>query len=181
MSVTDPLGGHSPATGGPGSARDLAARWAMLPLRLFLGFTFLYAGVDKYVDGGPFSAVMNTDTMELMLTASRDNAAVPWLVDRALDAPELMGHGTAIAEIVLGAALLLGLFTRWAAALSALLALSFWLTVSWSSDPYYFGADLPLVFGFVTLALAGGGPGTLDGLLRSRPWFLPQRNRRLFS
>ncbi|KAB8167263.1 DoxX family membrane protein [Streptomyces sp. 3MP-14] len=180
MSVTDPLGGHPPVTGGPGGARETAARWAMLPLRLFLGFTFLYAGIDKYVDGGPFSSVMNTDTMEGMLLASRDDAAVPWLVDRALDAPELTGHGVAVAEIVLGAAVLLGLRTRWAAGLGTLLALSFWLTVTWSTDPYYFGADLPLLFGFVTLALAGGGPYTLDGLLGSRPWFLPHRNDRIF-
>ncbi|WP_228079624.1 DoxX family membrane protein [Streptomyces profundus] len=153
----------------------------MLPLRLFLGFTFLYAGIDKYVDGGPFSSVMNTDTMEGMMLASRDAAAVPWLVDRALDAPGLVGHGVAVAEIVVGVAVLVGLRTRWAAAVGALLALSFWLTISWSADPYYFGADLPLLFGFVTLVLGGGGPYSADGLLRGRPWFLPNRSRKLFG
>ncbi|WP_062207361.1 DUF417 family protein [Streptomyces sp. NBRC 109706] len=178
MSVTDRFGGRGPV---PGGAGDTLARWAMLPLRLFLGFTFLYAGVDKYVDGGPFSSVMNTDTMEGMMLASRDDAAVPWLVDRALDAPDLVGNGVAVAEIVVGVAVLVGLRTRWAAAVGALLALSFWLTVSWSTDPYYFGADLPLLFGFGTLVLAGGGPYAVDGLLRDRPWFLPNRSRKLFG
>ncbi|GAA3849925.1 DoxX family protein [Streptomyces sedi] len=180
MSVSDQLGGHPPVPGGPGGVREAATRWAMLPLRLFLGFTFLYAGIDKYVDGGPFSSVMNTDTMEGMLTVAKDDSPVPWLVDLALESPELMGHGTAVAEIVIGVAILVGLRTRWAAALGALLALAFWLTVSWSSDPYYFGPDLPLLFGFVTLALAGGGPYTVDGLLGSKPWFLPQRKSKIF-
>jgi thiosulfate dehydrogenase [quinone] large subunit len=184
MSVTEQLGGPAargalPGTGGPGGGlRDTAARWALLPLRLFLGVTFVYAGVDKFTDVGPFSSVMSTEQMEAMLEFSREDAAAGWLVDLAVDNPGLFNNGVAVAEIAVGAGILVGLLTRLAAAGGALLALSFWLTVTWSGDPYYFGQDLPYLFGFVTLLLAGSGPLSLDSLLGSQQ---ARRNRRLFG
>ncbi|MFD7509329.1 DoxX family protein [Streptomyces sp. NPDC059853] len=148
----------------PHDPRESAtARYALLPLRLFLGLTFLYAGLDKYLDAGPFSAFSREHTITL-LEFSRDSGPVPWLVDLALDHPALVGHGTAVAEILVGLAVLAGLATRPAAALGALLTLLMWLTVSWSTSPYYFGADLPYLFGFVTLLLTGSGPYALDDL-----------------
>ncbi|MGP4112840.1 DoxX family protein [Streptomyces sp. 4N509B] len=184
MSVRDQLGGPAargplPGTGGPGGGlRETAAHFALLPLRFFLGFTFLYAGIDKYVDSAPFSDSMNTDQMETLLEFSRDSAAAGWLVDLALENPGLFGHGTAVVEMAVGAGLLLGLWTRLAAAAGALLALAFWLTVSWSTDPYYFGADLPLLAGFLTLLLAGSGPFALDTALSAHQ---ARANRRMFG
>ncbi len=184
MSVTEQLGGPAargalPGTGGPGGGmRDTAARWALLPLRLFLGITFVYAGIDKYTDVGPFSSVMSTDQMETMLEFSREDAAAGWLVDLALDHHGLFGNGVAVAEIAVGVGILFGLLTRLAAAGGALLSLSFWLTVSWSADPYYFGPDLPYLFGFLTLLLAGAGPLSVDALFGSAQ---ARRNRRLFG
>jgi thiosulfate dehydrogenase (quinone) large subunit len=184
MSVTEQLGGPAargplPGTGGPGGGlRDAAARYALLPLRLFLGFTFLYAGIDKYTDAWPFSDAMSTGQMETTLEYAKDDAAAGWLADLALDYPGLFGNGVAIAEIAVGAAVLLGLFTRLAAAGGALLSLSFWLTVTWPTEPYYFGQDLPFLAGFLTLLLAGSGPLALDAAIATRT---ARRNRRLYG
>ncbi|MGP3966888.1 DoxX family protein [Streptomyces sp. 6N223] len=184
MSVTEQLGGPAargplPGTGGPGGGlRDTAARYALLPLRLFLGITFLYAGIDKYTDAWPFSEAMSTDQMETTLEFSKDDAAAGWLADLALDHPGLFGNGVAVAEMAVGAAVLIGLLTRLAALGGALLAFSFWLTVTWPTDPYYFGQDLPMLAGFATLLLAGSGPVALDSLIANRA---ARRNRRLFG
>ncbi|MDT0346169.1 DoxX family protein [Streptomyces litchfieldiae] len=184
MSLTERLGGPAargalPGTGGPGGgAREAMARYATLPLRLFLGLTFLYAGIDKFTDAGPFSAAMSTDAMEGMLTATRDEAAAGWLAGLALDHPALFTGGIAVAELAVGAGVLLGVVTRLAAAGGALLSLSFWLTVSWPAEPYYLGQDLPYLLGFATLALAGGGPFSLGRVLTARR---AQRSGRLFA
>ncbi|ARQ68984.1 DoxX family protein [Streptomyces marincola] len=184
MSVTHQLRGPGPrgglpGPGGPGGGpRETAARYALLPLRLFLGLTFLYAGIDKYTDAGPFSGAMSTDAMERMLGFSREDAAAGWLADLALDHPGLFLDGVAVAEIAVGAGVLFGLLTRVAAAGGVLLSLSFWLTVTWPSDPYYFGQDLPYLFCFLTLLLAGPGPFALGRPLSARQG---RRNGRLFG
>lgn len=174
---TLPAGGSGGGMSG-GGLRDAAARLAMLPLRLFLGGTFLYAGIDKFTGAGPFTAVMDAGTMEAMLASSREAAAAPWLTDLVLERPGLFLDGAAVAEIAVGAGLLLGLLTRAAAAVGALLALGLWLTVTFASEPYYFGQDLPYLAGFVTLVLAGSGPFALDRYLSARR---ADRSRRLFG
>jgi thiosulfate dehydrogenase [quinone] large subunit len=150
-----------------GGVRERLAGYAMLPLRLFLGVTFLYAGIDKFTSWGPFSP-MDRDTMETMLEFSRDKAAAPWLTDLVLDHPDALLTATAFAEIAVGAAVLAGLLTRLAALGGAALSLSMWLTVTWSSSPYYFGQDLPILAGFLALACGGAGALSLDTRLAAR-------------
>lgn len=145
-----------------GGVRERLGRLGMMPLRLFFGVTFLYAGIDKFTGWGPFSSY-DRSAMERSLEFARDGSAVPWLVDLTLDHPGLFLTGAAVAEIVIGAALLAGLLTRIAALGGALLTLSLWLTVTWNAEPYYFGADLPYFFGFLTLVLTGAGAYSLDG------------------
>jgi thiosulfate dehydrogenase [quinone] large subunit len=93
---------------------------------------------------------------------------VPALNDLYLDHADWLGTGVGVAETAVGACLLLGLATRAAAAAGALLALVFWLTVSFGTDPYYFGADLPLLAAAVALALTGPGPLAADGVIAAR-------------
>ena len=164
--MTSAARGNSPMDD-QGGVRERLAGYAMLPLRLFLGVTFLYAGIDKFTDWGPFSS-FDRDAMETNLEFARDDAAAGWLVDLSLDHPDLLLTGSAVAEIVIGAMVLAGLFTRLAALAGAGLALSFWLTVTWSTSPYYFGQDLPVLAGFLALALGGAGALSLDARLTKR-------------
>ncbi|MFI5802753.1 DoxX family protein [Streptomyces sp. NPDC051561] len=146
-----------------------ASRFALLPLRLFLGITFVYAGLDKITDSAFLSATGNGSIGETM-RAVRDSSAVPWLVDLALKAPVGFGTAIAVGELLVGIGTLLGLFSRVAAIGGALISLSLWLTVSWQVTPYYYGNDLAYLMAWLPLVLAGPTVFSLDsmGLLRRR-------------
>ncbi|OKJ21002.1 hypothetical protein AMK21_13875 [Streptomyces sp. CB00316] len=160
-------GGGSYGLGEPGGLRERAREYALLPLRLFLGVTFVYAGLDKLTDSGFLSATGSGSIGELMNTV-RDSSAIPALVDLALKSPEGFGYAIAIGELLVGLGTLVGLWARLAALGGALISLSLWLTVSWQSTPYYYGNDLPYMFCWVPLVLAGAPRWSLDALIGRR-------------
>ncbi|MDF3301081.1 TQO small subunit DoxD [Streptomyces tropicalis] len=150
-----------------GDLRAAAARHALLPLRLFLGVTFVYAGVDKLTDGA-FLKASGPGSIGDTMHAIRDSAAVPALVDLALHNPVGFGCAIALGELAVGAGTLLGLLGRVAALGGALISLSLWLTVSWSTSPYYYGNDLAYLMAWLPLVLAGAPEFSLDAALRAR-------------
>ncbi|MGW0394105.1 DoxX family protein [Streptomyces sp. NPDC003042] len=147
--------------------RDRAARYALLPLRIFLGVTFVYAGLDKLTDSAFLSAAGDGSIGDLM-RGVRDTSAVPALVDLALKNPVGFAVVLAIGEILVGLCTLAGLLPRIAATGGALIALSLWLTVSWAVTPYYYGNDLIYLMAWLPLILAGAPYWSLDELIRSR-------------
>ncbi|BFO14638.1 DoxX family membrane protein [Streptomyces sp. KM77-8] len=153
-------------TGG-GTLRDTAARYALVPLRLFLGVTFVYAGIDKLTDSA-FMKDSGAGSIGDMMRAVRDSSAIPAMVDMALESPVAFGYAIAFGELAVGIGVLLGLLTRLAALGGALISLSLWLTVSWAADPYYYGNDLPYMFCWVPLVLAGASLWSVDALIRNR-------------
>ncbi|MET9094264.1 DoxX family protein [Streptomyces cyaneofuscatus] len=160
-------GGGSYGPGEPRGLRERAGQYALLPLRLFLGVTFVYAGLDKLTDSGFLSATGPGSIGELMNTV-RDSSAVPALVDLALKSPEGFGYAIAIGELLVGLGTLVGLWARLAALGGALISLSLWLTVSWQSTPYYYGNDLPYLMAWLPLVLAGASMFSVDAFLASR-------------
>ena len=82
-------------------------------------------------------------------------AAIPGLVDLALKNPHGFGYAIAFGEIAVGIGTLVGLLARVAALGGALISLSLWLTVSWSTTPYYYGNDLAYLMAWLPLVLAG--------------------------
>ncbi|MFD8463861.1 DoxX family protein [Streptomyces cyaneofuscatus] len=160
-------GGGSYGPGEPIGLRERAGQYALLPLRLFLGVTFVYAGLDKLTDSGFLSATGSGSIGELMNTV-RDSSAVPALVDLALKSPEGFGYAIAIGELLVGLGTLVGLWARLAALGGALISLSLWLTVSWQSTPYYYGNDLPYLMAWLPLVLAGASMFSVDAFLASR-------------
>ncbi|HZG03689.1 MAG TPA: DoxX family protein [Streptomyces sp.] len=172
MTVTDRPGGGgrggragSPQDG-PAGVRETAARHALLPLRLFLGVTFLYAGIDKLTDPA-FIADAGPGSLGELL-GSVQGAAAPWLLDLALRAPETFGHAISLGEVAVGLGALLGLWTRLAALGGALISLSFWLTISWNVGPYYYSQDLAYLMAWTPLLLAGAPTLSLDAALAAR-------------
>ncbi|GFH36091.1 DoxX family protein [Streptomyces pacificus] len=147
--------------------KERAARYALLPLRLFLGVTFVYAGLDKLFDSAFLSATGTGSVGELMGSV-RNSSAVPALVDMALKSPEGFGYAMAFGELAVGIGTLLGLFARLAALGGALISLSLWLTVSWQTEPYYYGNDLPYLFCWLPLVLAGASVFSLDAAIAER-------------
>ncbi|WP_390320291.1 DoxX family membrane protein [Streptomyces gamaensis] len=145
----------------------MPVRYALLPLRIFLGVTFLYAGFDKLFDPA-FLAESGPGSIEELMRAVRDSSAAPGLVDLALRSPAGFGHAITIGELAVGAGTLLGAFARLAAAGGALISLSLWLTVSWSATPYYYGNDLAYLMAWLPLVLAGAPVLSADALWARR-------------
>ena len=130
--------------------------WGIAVLRVVIGFTFLMHGWQKLFEMGLGGVAEMFGMMGVPL-------------------PELTGPLVGVLELVGGAALLVGLGTRWAA---ALLALDMLAAILIAHLPFGFfapmGFELPLVLlgGAAALALAGPGAFALDRLVthaRPRP------------
>ncbi|MFJ8788215.1 DoxX family protein [Streptomyces sp. NPDC102462] len=147
--------------------RETATHYALLPLRVFLGVTFIYAGLNKLTDSA-FLKSGGSGSIGDTMRAVRDSAAIPALVDLALKNPVGFGTAIAIGEVAVGTGVLFGLLTRLAALGGALISLSLWLTVSWATTPYYYGNDLAYLMAWLPLVLAGAPYLSLDAALRSR-------------
>lgn len=147
--------------------RETARRYALLPLRIFLGVTFTYAGLDKLTSNTFFTDSANGSLLQT-LHGVRDSAAIPAMVDLALKAPHGFGYAIALGELAAGLGVLFGLLGRVAALGGALISLSLWLTVSWSTTPYYYGNDLAYLMAWLPLVLAGTPYLSLDLLIRKR-------------
>ncbi|MGQ4416300.1 TQO small subunit DoxD [Streptomyces sp. SAS_269] len=147
--------------------RDTATRYALLPLRIFLGVTFVYAGLNKITDSA-FLKSGGAGSIGDTMRAARGSAALPALIDLALKNPVGFGFAVALGELAVGIGTLLGLLGRLAALGGALISLSLWLTVSWASTPYYYGNDLVYLMAWLPLVLAGAPYLSVDAALRSR-------------
>ncbi|SFY50843.1 hypothetical protein STEPF1_04099 [Streptomyces sp. F-1] len=151
----------------PNGWRDTAAHYALLPLRVFLGVTFLYAGLDKITDSA-FMKAAGAGSIGDIMRGAHETTAVPALVDLALKSPVGFGYAIALGELAIGIATLLGLFGRVAALGGALISLSLWLTMSWATTPYYYGNDLAYLMAWLPLVLAGAPYLSLDAAWRAR-------------
>ena len=134
--------------------------------------TFIYAGIDKLTDSQFLAASGNGSIGDLMRSV-RDTSAVPALVDLALKSPEGFGYAIAFGELAVGIGTLVGLLARLAALGGALISLSLWLTVSWQTEPYYYGNDLAYLMAWLPLVLAGASVFSLDALLADRRRRMP--------
>ncbi|MFJ3954444.1 TQO small subunit DoxD [Streptomyces libani] len=160
------LGGAGVESAGAG-LRGQLARHALLPLRLFLGATFLYAGIDKLTDPA-FLSASGAGSLGEMLRQVHDAAALPQLVEIAQKSPVSFGYAIAAGELAVGLGILVGLLGRLAAFGGALISLMLWLTVSWATTPYYYGNDLAYLMAWVPLLLAGTPRFSLDAALANR-------------
>jgi len=129
---------------------------ALLPIRLFFGATFLYAGLDKLLDPSFFDPAAAT-SIQAQLVGFARVSPLGDLIRASLPLAAPIGLLIAVAEIGIGIGALTGLAFRVAAAGGAVLSLLFFLTASWGTHPYYIGADLPYAVGWITLAIAGHG------------------------
>jgi thiosulfate dehydrogenase [quinone] large subunit len=130
---------------------------AILPLRLFLGATFLYAGLVKFLDPS-FLDPSSASGIAAQLAGFAQSSPLGLLIrDVALQAPFATGVVVAFVEIIAGLGALTGLAPRASAALGFGMSILLWLTASWGVSPFFLGADLPYAIGWLTLALIGDG------------------------
>jgi thiosulfate dehydrogenase [quinone] large subunit len=140
----------------------------LLPLRLFLGATFLYAGLYKLFDQRFFEAKAPTSIQSYLHLYARQSPIEP-LVALAAHAPVAIGLAIAFGEVAVGTGTLLGFLPRIAALGGMVLALCFFLTVSFHDHPYFYGSDIVFFFAWSPLAIVGdGGVLSLERRIRRR-------------
>jgi len=156
----------------PREAVDRRVGLAMLPLRAFLGFTFVFAGLDKLLFDPTFlDPHAPTSILAQLQGFDRTSPLAPLIA--AIGEPLAIPIGILIAfsEIAVGLGVLSGLLLRLSAWGGAAIATLLWLTASWSIHPFYLGPDLPYIFAFTTLALVGDGNVlTLRGAVGRWAW-----------
>jgi thiosulfate dehydrogenase (quinone) large subunit len=134
----------------------VAAGWYLMPLRLFLGVTFLFAGLQKIANPQFFDAA-NPTSIHAQLMATAHSSPISALTRHLLEHANAVGWLIAIGEVAIGTGVIAGLWTRLAAAGGMALSLGLFLTVSFHSSPYYTGSDIVFLFAWTPLLLAGAG------------------------
>jgi thiosulfate dehydrogenase (quinone) large subunit len=143
---------------------------ALLPLRLFLGATFVYAGVYKLSDAGFLHPGAGTYIGDQLEGFASGTPGGPLLHAFALPHPAVAGVGVAVGEILVGLLAVAGRFTRASAACGLALSLLLFLTASWHTRPYFLGSDIVFAFAWLPFVLAGAaGQPALDNHPRVVP------------
>ncbi|HMC06448.1 MAG TPA: TQO small subunit DoxD [Solirubrobacterales bacterium] len=151
---------------------------ALLPLRLFLGVTFVYAGIQKLSDPGFLHPGAPT-YIGTQLHGFASGAPGGFILRTfAIPHAELAGVGVAILEIAIGLCVFFGLLTRLAAAAGLGLNLLLFLTASWHTTPYFLGPDIVFAFAWLPFVLTGArGQPALDHLAERGSPALARRMR----
>ena len=147
---------------------SVATGWYLVPLRLFIGVTFLYAGLQKLAD--PQFVRKNSPTsIYAQLIASSRSSPIHALVSHLISIAPGVGLVIAIGEVAIGLGVLVGLWMRAAAAAGMVLSFSLFLAVSFHTTPYFIGSDIVFFFAWTPLVLAGAaGAPALDTWLADR-------------
>lgn len=143
----------------------------LIPLRLFLGVTFVYAGIQKLTDPQFFNPSAAGFIGKQIMAFATGSPIHNFLIYAALPHATFFGALVAFGEIAIGVGTLIGFLFRPAAFAGILLSLMFFLSASWRVHPYFYGADIVFVFAWIPLLLAGpcgSGLPTLDAQLAPR-------------
>ena len=162
------------------------SKWVLLPLRLFLGITFLYAGIQKLLDPQFFQPTATGYIGKQILAFATTSPLRGFLLRVVLPHASLFGHLVAYGEIAIGLGTLFGLLFRPAAFFGFVISVLFFLSATWRVYPYFYGSDIVFAFSWLTLVLNGPlntGLPVLDAalslsLIESVP---PQRQTQLAS
>ncbi|MFJ4503396.1 DoxX family membrane protein [Streptomyces sp. NPDC088864] len=151
----------------PGRRMNLGV--VLLPMRVFLGFISIYAGMGKlcdpvYFDGG------ERGSMVKWLNSLHPWALAEPLRDFALSHPVGAGLSIAFLQVVVGVLTVLGLWQRVAAIVGALLSAALLVTVSWRSVAAYDAPDIIYLAAWSPLVIAGAPVYSLDGRLAGEAW-----------
>ncbi|WP_415924288.1 DoxX family membrane protein [Streptomyces sp. AK08-02] len=151
----------------PGRRMNLGV--VLLPLRIFLGFISIYAGMGKLCDPVYFDGGKRGSMMKWLNTLHPWEVAEP-LRQFALQHPVGSGLVIAFLQVIVGVLTVLGLWQRVAAVGGALLSAALLLTVSWKSVPVYDAPDIIYLAAWSPLIIAGAPVYSIDGRLAGSAW-----------
>ncbi|HEX4715862.1 MAG TPA: Rieske 2Fe-2S domain-containing protein [Ktedonobacteraceae bacterium] len=140
--------------------------WMLFPQRLFLGGTFVYAGLQKLTDPQFFHKATPRYIGNQIIGFAQGSPLHFLLIKVVLPHAVLFGWAIALGELAIGLGVLFGLLYRPAAFFGMALSILFFLTASWHVYPYFYGADIVFAMSWLTLFLVGPvgtGLPTLDG------------------
>jgi thiosulfate dehydrogenase (quinone) large subunit len=142
--------------------------WVLMPLRLFLGVTFFYAGLQKLANPQFFKAA-SPISIHAQLVGASHSSPIHALITHLVPMASPVGAVIAVGEVAIGLGMLVGLLMRVAAVAGMALSFGLFLTVSFHSSPYFTGSDIVFFFAWTPVALAGAaGAPALDTWLASR-------------
>lgn len=153
-----------------GTQKERTIGWVILPLRLFLGVTFVYGGVQKLTDPQYFDPSARGYIGKQIEAFATGSPIHNFLINVALSHAHLFGALVAYGELSIGIATLLGFLTQPAAFFGLLLNVLFFLSATWRVYPYFYGSDIVFIFCWITLLFAGSVSGvlpTVDGFIVS--------------
>ena len=167
-----PPAGTSSSTGDMWAVRaadgSIAVGWYLLPLRLFLGVTFLFAGFQKLANPDFFRS-SSPISIHAQLVGTAHTSPIGSLLTHLTGASTLIGVLMAVAEVAIGVGALLGLLTRVAAVGGVVVSLSLFLAISFHTHPFYTGSDIVFLFAWTPFVLAGAaGAPAIDTWLATR-------------
>ena len=129
--------------------------WVLLPLRVFLGVTFVYAGLQKLTDSQYFNPVAVNFIGKQINRFALGSPIGGFLRTVAVPHATFFGGLVAYGELAIGLGVLAGVLVRPAAFFGMLINLIFFLSASWKVNPYFYGSDIVFAFAWVPLVLAG--------------------------
>lgn len=141
----------------------------LLPLRVFLGFISIYAGMGKLCDPVYFDGGERGSMVTWLHTLNPWALAEP-LRDFALAHPVGAGLSVAFVQVIVGVLTVFGLWQRFAACFGALLSAALLMTVSWKTVPAYDAPDIIYLAAWSPLIIAGAPVYSLDGRLAGEAW-----------
>ncbi|MET7599379.1 DoxX family protein [Streptomyces sp. NPDC004082] len=151
----------------PGRRMNLGV--VLLPLRVFLGFISIYAGMGKLCDPVYFDGGKRGSMVKWLNSLHPWEAAEP-LRQFALQHPVGAGLVIAFLQVVVGVLTILGLWQRVAAVVGAGLSAALLLTVSWKTVPVYDAPDIIYLAAWSPLITAGAPVYSVDGRLAGEAW-----------
>ncbi|WP_346181780.1 DoxX family protein [Streptomyces osmaniensis] len=151
----------------PGRRMNLGV--VLLPLRVFLGFISIYAGMGKLCDPVYFDGGKRGSMVKWLNTLHPWEVAEP-LRQFALEHPVGSGLVIAFFQVIVGVLTVLGCWQRVAAVVGALLSAALLVTVSWKSVPVYDAPDIIYLAAWSPLIIAGAPVYSIDGRLAGMAW-----------
>jgi thiosulfate dehydrogenase (quinone) large subunit len=144
------------------------SEWALIPLRLFLGVTFIYGGLMKLANPNFLNPKSPISIYQQLAGAVR-LSPIHSLISPLTHYAKPLGIFIAFAELAIGFGSLFGLWTRIAAFGGALLSLNLFLTVSFHSSPYFVGSDIVFFFAWLPFIISGSGSRfSIDSYIANR-------------
>jgi uncharacterized membrane protein YphA (DoxX/SURF4 family) len=151
----------------PGRRMNLGV--VLLPLRVFLGFISIYAGMGKLCDPVYFDGGKRGSMVKWLNTLHPWEVAEP-LRQFALQHPVGAGLVIAFFQVIVGVLTVLGLWQRVAAVVGAMLSAALIVTVSWKTVPAYDAPDIIYLAAWSPLIIAGAPVYSVDGRLAGEAW-----------